>query len=121
MMAWDRILERFIIARLVDARLIGSDSPQFHNPRTMATLASETTWISRAGILLHLVGVRAAAPEGVPFDIDQYVHSLAIVPPLALNPSQSLHRAICAIYSIRHCNGVWHSAHDDLVAVWGHW
>jgi hypothetical protein len=45
MKAWDHVFERYIIARIIDPRTITCSSPLFHQVITMASEASQITWI----------------------------------------------------------------------------
>lgn len=71
MKAWDRVFERFIVARLIDPRSITRSSPLFHRVGTMATEASQLTWIMRAAAVLQIKNAKDAWPQIEAFDYDQ--------------------------------------------------
>jgi hypothetical protein len=60
--AWDRIFERFIIARIVDPRSIARSTPLFHRVTTMASEASQLSWIMRAAAVLQIQDAKNTSP-----------------------------------------------------------
>lgn len=68
---WDRMFERFIIARIVDPRSIVRSSPLFHRVRTMASEASQLTWIMRAAAVLQIKDTKDVSPQAENFDYEQ--------------------------------------------------
>jgi hypothetical protein len=69
--AWDRVFERFIIARIIDPRSITRSSPLFHRVVTMASEASQLTWIMRAAAVLQIKNAKDASPQVHNFDYEQ--------------------------------------------------
>jgi hypothetical protein len=69
--AWDRVFERFIIARIIDPRSIARSSPLFHRVMTMASEASQLTWIMRAAAVLQIKDAKDASPQVDNFDYER--------------------------------------------------
>jgi hypothetical protein len=71
MSGWDRIFERFIIARIIDPRSMARSSPLFHHVATMASEASQLTWIMRAAAVLQIKEAKDTVPRGNDFDYQE--------------------------------------------------
>jgi hypothetical protein len=69
--AWDRVFERFIIARIINPRSIARSSPLFHQVMTMALEASQLTWIMRAAAVLQIKDAKDASPQVDNFDYER--------------------------------------------------
>lgn len=65
---WSRIFERFVFTSFVNAKSMAAAIPQFHLIQSMATVASEMSWIARAPAIAEVSDAAAAAPADVGFE-----------------------------------------------------